>query len=332
LAVTVPAVAWKVAVVAPAATATEAGTVSAALLSERLTVVPPVGAALDIATVQVDLPPEAMLVGEHASELNVGGAVPAAARSESEALTEELFKVAVTVTAWFELSETAVAVKLAVVEPEETTTEAGTVREELLSDSETVSPPEGAAPLRVVVQVELPGVVTEVGEQARPVKVGTGGGVPTTEMDEPDPVTVAVVPSPFAPPTPELPIATEEPLTVCASVAFTTPTTPLGMELELLPEATHLTEPLAVAQVIVFPAELNAAPAVTLREAMPLGYVSVHCSAAGAVPDGVFSERFNDVEPPCGAEPEARLKLVWLNAEAPNPRRSRNRPTFCFGE
>jgi hypothetical protein len=65
LAVTDPAVAVKFAVVAPAATVTEAGVVRAALLSVIVTTEPPAGAARDRVTVQVELAPEATLAGEH---------------------------------------------------------------------------------------------------------------------------------------------------------------------------------------------------------------------------------------------------------------------------
>lgn len=61
----VPAMAWKLAVVAPAATVTEAGTVKALLLSESVTTVPPVGAASDSVTVQVVEAPEPTVVGVH---------------------------------------------------------------------------------------------------------------------------------------------------------------------------------------------------------------------------------------------------------------------------
>ena len=64
---TEPAVAVKLAVDAPAATVTEAGVVNAELLSEIVTAEPPVGAAADSVTVQVDVAPEAMLEGEHTS-------------------------------------------------------------------------------------------------------------------------------------------------------------------------------------------------------------------------------------------------------------------------
>lgn len=55
--INVPAVAVKVAEVAPDATVTEAGTVSAPTLLESATVIPPDPAALDRVTVQVDVPP-----------------------------------------------------------------------------------------------------------------------------------------------------------------------------------------------------------------------------------------------------------------------------------
>jgi len=61
----VPAVAVKVTVVAPAATVTELGTANALLLLERLTTVPPLGAASESVTVQVVDVPEPTLVGLH---------------------------------------------------------------------------------------------------------------------------------------------------------------------------------------------------------------------------------------------------------------------------
>ena len=63
-----PALTEKVAEVAPAATVTEAGTVRAALSSERETALPPVGAALVRVTVQVLEAPAARLVGVQARE------------------------------------------------------------------------------------------------------------------------------------------------------------------------------------------------------------------------------------------------------------------------
>ena len=72
LVVKVPAVAVKVADVDPAGIVTDAATGSVALLLDRDTAVPPVGAAWASATVQVDLAPEVRLVGEHSSEDKAG--------------------------------------------------------------------------------------------------------------------------------------------------------------------------------------------------------------------------------------------------------------------
>jgi len=62
---TVPAVAVKLAVVAPAATVTDPGTGKAALLEESATADPPAGAAWDKLTVQVEVFPDAIADGEH---------------------------------------------------------------------------------------------------------------------------------------------------------------------------------------------------------------------------------------------------------------------------
>ena len=63
-----------VAVLAPAATRTLAGTVAAAvLLLERVTVAPPVGAEAVSVTVPVDVPPPITVVGLRVRADNVGG-------------------------------------------------------------------------------------------------------------------------------------------------------------------------------------------------------------------------------------------------------------------
>jgi hypothetical protein len=59
-------VAVNVAVVLPATTVTEAGTVNAAALLDSVTVAPPV---FDTVTVQVELPPDPRLAGAHVSAL-----------------------------------------------------------------------------------------------------------------------------------------------------------------------------------------------------------------------------------------------------------------------
>ena len=74
---TVPAVAVKLAVVAPDATVTDPGTVSAALFEESPTDEPPAGAVCDNVTVQVEVPPDTTADGEQVKLETVAGAVTA---------------------------------------------------------------------------------------------------------------------------------------------------------------------------------------------------------------------------------------------------------------
>jgi hypothetical protein len=82
--VTAPAAAVKAVEEEPAATVTEAGIVSTALLSESAMVTPPVGAGLESETVHVEAPPEGIVAGEHCSADSVGGG----AEMESEAVAD----------------------------------------------------------------------------------------------------------------------------------------------------------------------------------------------------------------------------------------------------
>ena len=81
------------AVVDPATTVTEAGVVSAALLSDVVTLDPPVGAAADSVTVQVEVEPDITLVGVHASLETINGDITVTA-----AVAELPFNAAVTIT------------------------------------------------------------------------------------------------------------------------------------------------------------------------------------------------------------------------------------------
>ena len=85
----VPAVAVKVAVVFPAPTVTEAGTVNAAALLDNVTVAPPVCVTV---AVHVELPPDTRLVGLHVTALSSTGAT-----SEIVAVCVLPFRVAVMV-------------------------------------------------------------------------------------------------------------------------------------------------------------------------------------------------------------------------------------------
>ena len=92
---TEPACAVNVAVVAPERTVTEAGTVRAALLEDRVTAIPPPVAAAEIVTVQVELAPETTVAGAHCKpEMVVGGGV-----TVTTAVFEVALSAAVTVTA-----------------------------------------------------------------------------------------------------------------------------------------------------------------------------------------------------------------------------------------
>jgi hypothetical protein len=88
--VKLPAVALKVAEIAPAATVTDAGTVTTAVLLLRPTAAPPLGAAWVKVTVQVVVLPEPSVAGVHVTEIT-----PAPARTERDELSTP-FKVAVT--------------------------------------------------------------------------------------------------------------------------------------------------------------------------------------------------------------------------------------------
>ncbi len=76
LAVTTPATALKLAVLAVAGTVTETGTVNNELLSDKLTEAPPLGAASERVTVQTDVDPDETVVGEHCNAVIVGFDAP----------------------------------------------------------------------------------------------------------------------------------------------------------------------------------------------------------------------------------------------------------------
>jgi len=116
----------KVAVVAPAATVTELGTVALVALDFRLTTTPPVGAAPVRVTVPVEDAPPTTDAGERLSLLSVGAAIASAAVAE---LVPELAVIVEEVEDATAAVETA---NVAVVFPDATVTLAGTVALELL--------------------------------------------------------------------------------------------------------------------------------------------------------------------------------------------------------
>src|SRR5580704_5506193 len=121
------AVALNVAVVAPAATVNDAGTVSEALLLASVTFDPPVGAVWVSVTVQVLTALCPRLVGLHTTLDTSTGA-----SRLMVAVFELVLRVAVTVALWLVAIEAAaVALKVAVVAPAAIVTDAGTVSEAL---------------------------------------------------------------------------------------------------------------------------------------------------------------------------------------------------------
>ena len=132
----------KVAVVAAAATVTDAGTVTAEVaLLERATVMLETE-ALERATVQVVVVDAARVVLAHCRALRVTGGTVIVRVTD---LLEPLM-VAVIVGVWVEVTAAAVAVKVAVVAEAATVTEAGTVTAEVaLLVRATEEPPVGAA-------------------------------------------------------------------------------------------------------------------------------------------------------------------------------------------
>jgi hypothetical protein len=92
-------VAVKLALLAPAATVTEAGTVTAVLLLARLTVNPPLAAAAFSVTVQLSVPAPVMDPLAQVSALNTGTPVPLRLTTVDDPLEEVLVMVSWPVTA-----------------------------------------------------------------------------------------------------------------------------------------------------------------------------------------------------------------------------------------
>src|SRR5258706_11260068 len=154
-----------------AATVTLAGTATTALLLLSETEVAP-DTALFSDTVQVLAALLPNVDGAHESPVNVAGA---GATKLRVTVLVTLFALAVTVAFCVALTSAAVAVKLALVCPEATTTLAGTVRFPVLLERPTVKPAVGAELSDTVHPVD-PGVLIEELAQLTPVNEGVGAG------------------------------------------------------------------------------------------------------------------------------------------------------------
>jgi hypothetical protein len=155
------AVALKFALVVPAATMTDAGAASMVLLLASMTLEPPVGAVWFSVTMHVETPLWLRLVGV---QLKPETVIPD--RRLIEAVLEVAPRVVVTVAVWLLATvAAAVALKVAVVPPAATVTDAGTVSSVLLLASFTADPPVGAARVSVTVQELAALGFRDVGEQ-----------------------------------------------------------------------------------------------------------------------------------------------------------------------
>jgi hypothetical protein len=134
---------------APPGMVRDAGTVTAGLLEDRETTDPPVGALPDKVTVQVLPEPPTTVAGAHCWEESVGG------WTLSDAVCDEPAQEAVMVAAC--VAATGVLETETVTEgaPAGTVMAAGTLTAALLEDKEIETPPAGAAPGNVTVQVLL---------------------------------------------------------------------------------------------------------------------------------------------------------------------------------
>jgi hypothetical protein len=128
-----------VALVAPAATVTLAGTVAAAAPLERLTTAPLLGAGPLSVTVPVEEEPPVTLLGLSTIEDRVGG-VPAGV-TVSVAVCVDVPRVALIVTGVDAVTAVVFTVNVALLAPEATVTLAGTVAAAVLLERDTAVPP-----------------------------------------------------------------------------------------------------------------------------------------------------------------------------------------------
>ena len=163
------AFAVNVALVAVAGTVIELGTVTTLLLLERLTLWPPVGAAELSEMVHVVVPAPVNELVPHENALIEGNSVDADPLRLIDVDFETDPCAAVNVTVWDDATPDTFAAKLALVAPEGTDTETGTVTALLLLARLTAMPVLGAGALNVTVHVSVPAPIIDEAAQLSPV-------------------------------------------------------------------------------------------------------------------------------------------------------------------
>ncbi len=245
-----------VALLAPAAMVTVAGTVTAELLLARLTVKPPLGAAALNATVQESVPAPVI---DPLAQLNedrfVVGAGAASCRTK---LFVTPLALAVNVAVCAVLTDETVAVNVALLAPAAMVTVAGTVTAELLLARLTVKPPLGAAALSATVQEAVPAPVidplAQLNEDRFVTGAGAGAAAPSCRAK------VSVTPLALAVRVTVCAVLTEE--TVAAKVAVVEPAATVT-------EAGTVTDELLLARLTLKPPLGAAALSATVQESVP---------------------------------------------------------------
>ena len=176
--------AWKVLVDEPAGTATDAGTVTAALSLARLTVTPPVAAGLASVIVQLLLDPAFRLAESHVSALRAGDAGDRLKVAVAELVGVVPASVAVIVTLVAFVTVPAVAVKFDEVAPVATVTDLGRLSPEPLRASCTVRKLTTARLILTVHVLELP-EFSDVGLQVSDVSSAFVATVTEAVFEEP---------------------------------------------------------------------------------------------------------------------------------------------------
>ena len=112
-------------------------------------------------------------------------------------------------------------------------------------------------------------------------------------------------------------------VTPTAMVRFTTATTPLEMMSEFDPDTIQLYVPALPEQLMVLDALVDAAPAVAEMETtLAVGYVNVHWSDAGSLPEGDVNVKFRGTVPFAAAVPDDRVNESVCAVAARAKRRS----------